>query len=229
MNLVNHIKKNQKIKIIPANIENFSMGIIISACKDFFVAEVKNSSLLMTGSEPEILISTEDYMVMFTSKINKIEHNNVFFAVPSKFTIVQKREYPRINTQMPVFFKETVNGQETEAETINIGGGGMQFASSVKYNLNCILNARFTLPNKKEINTLFEILREEADCEQRLKGGLCPPETPFRASNQAADCKQRLEGKFFLSGKFQTISNFDKTTIIQFCFKRQLERIASRG
>jgi len=121
----------------------------------------------------------------------------VFFAVPSKFTIVQKREYPRISAQMPVFLKETVNGQETEAETINIGGGGMQFASSVKYNLNCILNTRFTLPNKKEINTLFEILR--ADEENK---------------------------NFFLSGKFKTISNFDKTSIIQFCFKRQLERIA---
>jgi len=194
---MNLIKENQKIKIIPDNIEEFSMGIIIFACKDYFVAELINSSLIIIGSEPEILISAEDYMVMFTSKVNKIEHNNVFFAVPSKFTIVQKREYPRISAQMPVFLKETVNGQETEAETINIGGGGMQFASSVKYNLNCILNTRFTLPNKKEINTLFEILR--ADEENK---------------------------NFFLSGKFKTISNFDKTSIIQFCFKRQLERIA---
>ena len=194
---MNLIKENQKIKIIPDNIEEFSMGTIIFACKDYFVAEVKNSSLAMTGSAPEILISTEDYMIMFTSKVNKTENNKVFFAVPSKFTIVQKREYPRIKTKMPVFIKETVTSQETEAETINIGGGGMQFASSVKYNLNCILNARFTLPNKKEINTLFEILR--------------------------ADCEQPQNKKIFLSGKFQTISNFDKTAIIQFCFKRQLE------
>ncbi|HBG47981.1 MAG TPA: hypothetical protein DDW90_00410 [Cyanobacteria bacterium UBA9971] len=199
MNLVNPIKKNQKIKIIPDNIEEFSMGIIIFACKDYFVAEVKNSSLIMIDSEPEILISAEDYMIMFASKVNKIDNNKVFFAVPPKFTIVQKREYPRIKTKIPVFIKETVNSKEIEAETINIGGGGMQFVSSVKYNLNCILNARFSLPNKKEINTLFEILR--ADCEQ-------------------------LNEKILLSGKFQTISNFDKIAIVQFCFKRQLECIA---
>jgi len=197
---MNHLKENQKIKIIPDNIEEFSMGIIISVCKNYFVAEVKNSLLIMTGSEPEILISEEDYMIMFTSKVNKINNNKVFFATPSKFTIVQKREYPRIKTQMPVFLKETVDSQETEAETINIGGGGMQIASSAKYSLNCILNARFSLPNKKEINALFEISR----------------------------INKKNEEKFF-SGKFNKISNFDKTAIIQYCFKRQLERIASRN
>ena len=46
-----------------------------------------------------------------------------------------------------------------------------------------------------------EIIKKElfshfADCEQRQKGGLCPTETPFSASNQAADCEQQRGSKF---------------------------------
>jgi len=197
---MNPIKENQKIKIIPAKIEEFSMGVIISACKDFFVAEVNNTELVTTGSNSEILISSEDYMVLFTSKINKIERNNVFFTVPSRFNIVQKREYPRIDTNLPVLLKKTDENTETKATIINIGGGGMQICSSVKFNSNCLLNARFALPNKKEINVLFEVLRSDLE-----------------------------NNKFLISGKFKTISNFDKTAIVQFCFKRKLERIASRS
>jgi len=191
---MNPIKENQKIKIIPDKIEKFSMGVITSACKDFFVAEVNNTSQVTAGLDSEILISSEDYMVMFTSKVSKIERNNVFFSIPAKFNIVQKREYPRIDTNLPVLLQEVVENKETEATIINIGGGGMQISSPVKFNSNCLLNARFSLPNKKEINTLFEVLR--CDIENN---------------------------KFLISGKFKTISNFDKTAIVQFCFKRKLE------
>lgn len=196
---MNPIKENQKIKIIPDKIEKFSMGVITSACKDFFVAEVNNVSLVVAGLNSEILISAEDYMVMFTSKVSKIERNNVFFDVPSKFNIVQKREYPRIDTNLPVLLKKVDENNETEATIVNIGGGGMQISSPVKFDSNRLLNACFSLPNKKEINVLFEVLR----CD--------------------------VNNKFLISGKFKTISNFDKTAIVQFCFKRKLERVASRG
>ena len=207
---MNPIKENQKIKIIPDKIENFSMGVIISEGKDCFVAEVNDISLITVGSKPEILISSEDYIVMFTSKISKIELNKVFFSVTSKFTFIQKREYPRISTKIPVLIKEANGNQEIESVIINIGGGGMQVTSSSEFNLNSILDARFNLTNKKEINTLFEILRI-GGCEQNSISA-------SKVSMQAAD-----DEKFFLSGKFKKISNFDKTAIVQFCFKRQLE------
>lgn len=190
---MNPIKINQKIKIIPDKIEKFSMGIIISVSEDCFVAKVNNPDLIMPDSESEILISFDEYTVIFISKIIKAEGDNVTFSVPSKFNFIQKREYHRINTKIPVFFKEIEEiNKEIEAEIINIGGGGMKVASFL--NSKHILNARFNLPNKKEIKTLFEILRVVEENK-----------------------------KFFLSGKFKIISNFDKTAIIQFCFKRQLE------
>jgi len=191
---MNLIKENQKIKIIPDRTDKISVGVIISADSDCFTAKVNNPSSLVQDSEPEILISGEDYMVMFTSKVNKIERNNVFFTVPSKFTFIQKREYPRINIKLPVSFKETSEIQEIQAVTVNIGGGGMQVLSSYAFNTNSVLNAEFNLSNKKEINTSLEILRVKTENE-----------------------------KFLLSGKFNKISNFDKTSIIQFCFKQQLE------
>ena len=213
---MNPIKENQKIKIIPGNIENFSMGLITSVQQDYFVAEINNPAMLAPGLDLEILISAEDYMILFISKINKIENNNIFFAYPPKFKYIQKREYPRIKTNIPVLLKKADENNEEKAVIINIGGGGMKFISPVDWlsaktsiscsqslpsvldkqsaNINCVLNARFTLPNKKEINTLFDVLRVEKENK-----------------------------KFTFSGKFKTISNFDKTIIIQFCFKREIE------
>jgi len=191
---MNLIKENQKIKIIPDRIDKIAVGFIISACRESFVAEINNPSSLIPGSSPEILISGEDYMVMFTSKVNKTVRNNVWFSIPSKFTFIQKREYPRINVNLPVSLKQSNETPETQAVTANIGGGGMQIVSSADFELNSVLNAKFNLSNKKEINTSLEILRRKEEDE-----------------------------KFFLSGKFNKISNFDKTSIIQFCFKHQLE------
>lgn len=196
---MNPIKENQKIKIIPDNVEKFSVGTIVSASQDCFIAEINNPSMVMAGLEPEILISSDDYMVMFTSKVNKIERNKVFFSVPPKFNYIQKREYPRINIQLPVLLQITDNPEEKiKAEIINIGGGGMQIMYCGEYEglfkPNILINAEFNLTNNKHINVVFEVLRINEE-----------------------------NNKIFLSGKFKTISNFDKTTIIQFCFKRQLE------
>lgn len=196
---MNPIKENQKIKIIPDKIKKISTGVIISVFQDCFVAEIDDISSVAPGMEPELLFSSEDYMVTCNSRVGKIEQNKVFFLFPQKFNYIQKREYPRINAKIPVLVKETETGDNRKAEIINIGGGGMQIAAPFKFNLHCILNTAFNLPNKKEINALFEILR------------ISEEEAPKRNES------------FFLSGKFNSISNFDKTAIIQFCFKRRLE------
>lgn len=193
------IKKNQKISIIPDRIDKISTGIIISSGPDGFVAEVSNTSAISQGLEQEIVVSSENYTVTFTSKINKLDNNNVFFSIPSEFTFVQRREYPRININIPVFLTKTAE-PEIKTETVNIGGGGIQVTSPINFDVKTILKARFNLSEKKEINTDFEVLRCEAGAKK----------------------------EFTLSGKFNNISNFDKTTIIQFCFKRQLESACKR-
>jgi len=205
---MNHIKENQKIKIIPDNISEISTGVIISVNHEGFVAQIENSSakpsLLSIGQNPEILISLDNCMILFTAEISKIENENdnvkVFFSGMSKITFVQKREYPRVKTNVPVFLTTASCPQNVleQGTIINIGGGGMSIVSPMEVNSKCFLKASFKLSGKKEINTVFEVLRV--------------------ASENNADNK-----KFLISGKFGEISNFDKTSIIQFCFKHQLE------
>ncbi len=98
-------------------------------------------------------------MIMFTAKVNQIEQNKVFFSFPTKFNYIQKREYPRIDARIPVLIKKIHAEEDMHAETVNIGGGGMQITVSSKFDLHSVLNTVFSLPNKKEINTQFEILR----------------------------------------------------------------------
>lgn len=206
---MNPIKENQKIKIIPDKINRISTGVVIKSGTDFFVAEINNSSFVSQGLEPEILISFDDYMVMFTSKIFKIEQNKVFFSVPLRFTFVQKREYPRVAANIPVLIKDSAGQSETEGVVKNIGGGGMQVFSPIKFKLNSILNVSFNLSGRNKINTSFEVLRV-TDCTED--------------SDYSSEFFAGFNNKdFIISGRFREISNFDKISIVQFCFKHQLE------
>ena len=189
------IKEQQKIKIIPEDINKFAVGIIISSQTDSFVAQVNNSSLITEGQEIEVLVSSDDFILLFNSKVNKIVDNNVFFSVLSKPNYVQKREYPRIPVCIPVKLFSINNDSTSQgANIINLGGGGMQMNSPFELKKNTIINTKFKLSDKNEISVLFKVLRT----------GLA-------------------EKGYNISGEFHQISNFNKTLIIQFCFKRQLE------
>ena len=187
------IKKQQKIKIIPEEINKFATGIIISSNPDSFVARVNDPSLVKMGQETEILISSEDFMVLFNSKVNKINNDNVFFSIISKISFVQKREYPRIAVSIPVLLLSD-GKREENGEIINIGGGGMQILVSLEFPKNSMVKAGFKLYDKNEMDIMFKVLRVDS-----------------------------TDKGFVISGKFDEISNFDKTSIIQYCFKRQLE------
>jgi c-di-GMP-binding flagellar brake protein YcgR len=183
------LKENQKIKIIPEKISQISTGAIVSLETDYFVAKIDNPLFVKTGNSPEILITEEDYMLLFTSKVNKIENDSVYFDIPKKYCYIQKREYARTDVDLPVM----INNCST-AKIVNIGGGGMQISTDTNYKLNSLINMEFNLSPKKKIKAEFKVLRVAEE-----------------------------NNKFLLSGEFLELSNIDKTAIIQFCFKHQLE------
>jgi len=191
------IQQNQNIKIIPENIKEISIGKVISVEQDCFTAEITSSIETLNQGEAEVHISDENFILIFNTKILKIEKNKIIIKNPKKYNYIQKREYPRISTKIPLKINTVKEKKETNAEIINIGGGGMKISSPVAYSPDSLLNTNFTLPSKTSVNTLFYTLR----------------------------CEMSSENKniFAISGKFKNITTLEKTAIIQFCFKQKLE------
>lgn len=197
---MNLIKENQTIKIVPDAVSEITTGIITSATDKGFIAKVDNTLFAKSCTNPEILISSEAYLLKFQTSIDKIESGNVYFSIPEKLSYIQKREYPRIECKIPVLLFIKSDHENIKAVIVNIGGGGMQ-VSGISSNccadtfcINMILKANFNISPKNEITTTYKLLR---------------------INNE--------NGILVFSGSFGKISNADKTAIVQYCFKRQLE------
>lgn len=193
------LKINQKLKIIPDEIKGISSGIIKEIYQDFFTVQLdKNNNSLAVGQNIEIIISGENCLTRFETKIFEIKGDIANFLIPEKFKNIQRREYTRININIPVNLKKPAAANESiNTSTEDLSGGGMKVMSESSFDIDTLLEAKLSINTKKNIKTLIKILRVDT-CEQNLK-------------------------KYHLSGKFKEISNADRITIIQLCFKRQLE------
>ena len=197
--IMDFLKDNQKLRVIPKEIRGISNGTIKEVCPQYFVVELENdkSGFLKVRDIIEIIIPVDSYLVKFEAEIIELKANSVHFLIPKQFKFVQRREYTRVDINLPVKLKELDNEQEPLTSTAkNISGGGMLVMSSKNFDFGALLEARFSIFPKKDIKTLFEILRVN---QSETDEGYC------------------------LAGEFKEISNADRTAIIQLCFKRQLE------
>ncbi len=198
----NLFKLNQRIRIIPNDYKDLLYGVITGInISDFAVKPAENlseDSLKTLREKPfEVSFTTANALIKFNSKITQVIDGNIYVAYPEEFKRIQRREYTRVNFKVPVkIFVDKENKIVYESNTINLSGGGMQFVSQQSLVEKSIVNARLQLSKNKVIETLFEILRVDEDKEAQ---------------------------KYLVSGAFKKISNIDRISIVQMCFKRQLE------
>lgn len=193
------LKKDQKIKVIPENIEEISGGTIIEVASDYFSVSLNNPhNDLEIDSNIEFIITDKDFLIRFEAKIIQIKDNVVCFSLPQEFKYMQRREYTRVDINIPVNLTE-INNPDTSADTLttNLSGGGLQVISRENFDIGTLLKAKFNILNKKDVRVVMEILRMDKNLQNNEE--------------------------YLLSGEFADISNTNRTAIIQLCFKRQLE------
>lgn len=192
------LKINQNIKIVPDELKGIFSGTITYADSEYFEALLSHLNADLTG-DAEVIISTDSSVVIFKTSVIQAKDNLVRFTIPGKFKHTQRREYLRVDINIPVELK--TSGKEDNAiksSTENISGGGMQLTSPQKFDVGALLFAKFNVLDKKSINTIVEVLR--------------------------IDKTEHNNKKYFLAGKFTEISSNDRAALIQMCFKKQLEK-----
>ncbi len=193
------LKAGQKLRLVPDEIKQLSEGLITEVKEDGFVVEILEFSCekYLPDKRIEIICPAENCLIRFESKILPFDNpNKIKLSLPQNIRYIQRREYTRINLAVPVkvFLNEKPDG--IEAVSRNISGGGIQFSSEQDFEIKSNLKISFALPGKQQINATLEVLRSEK-CEDSQK--------------------------WLISGQFSEISNFDRTSIVQLCFKRKLE------
>lgn len=193
-----YLKNNQKLKIVPEDTKGITTGVIKSMSPVSFVVAVEEDDKqnLIDREVFEIIISDETCIISFETKVVDTKDNLVCFSMPENFKLIQRREYTRVDMNIPVSFKNNEAGEEVIGTTRNISGGGLKASASKPLAEGKLMEANFKIFNVKDIKTIVEVLRTEAKDDTT---------------------------EYVMSGKFKEISNADRVALIQMCFKRQLE------
>jgi len=196
--MIDFLKKNINIKIIPCKINEISNGTIIDLKEDSFVVQLHKASLLEQGEIIEIIIPDKSKLIKFESTVIQRKEMILYLTIPDEARYIQRREYPRVNISIPVSLNEINDPDNTlDSVTKNLSGGGMQVVSEKTFFVGSLLRAKFVIFDKSSIETVLEVLR--------------------------VDRNEQSGKKYYLSGRFKDLSNTQRTALIQMCFKRQLE------
>ncbi|MFH0703295.1 MAG: PilZ domain-containing protein [bacterium] len=189
---------NQKLKIIPKEIKKISTGIITKIESPYFIVSFQKNNFFEVNTVVEIIIFTEICLIKTETEIAKIEGNSVYLVIPEEFSYIQRREYSRVDINIPVNLTELNNPEnKITLMTKNLSGGGMQLISPKIFDKGVLFGIEFEVFDKKNITGMLEILRIDKNCQNN--------------------------NEILLSGRFKELANLDRITIIQLCFKRQLE------
>lgn len=194
---MNFLETGLSLKIVPENIKNIKSGTILKIDENLFTVKFSgNADNISPNTEVEVFVNINNGVLKFNTIIQKVENDIFFLEIPEKYSTVQRREYPRIKMNIPVIIEQDEERQE-ETNTDEISGGGMKIFSNKKLDYGSELIAKLKIANGKHIKTAFRILRTS---------------------------KEDNSNEFILSGKFTDISHSDRTTIIQLCFRKQVEQ-----
>lgn len=192
--------KEQKVRVIPADVKGIAEGIVLDGNQESLTVVFDNfeENFFEGGSEVEVIIPTEKCIIRFESNIAEIDGKSIKLTIPDEIRFIQRREYTRVELNIPVDLKEYDCPEAIiKSSAMNISGGGMQVAAPLSFDEGVLIEAEFNILMNKPIKTVLEILRVD---------------------------ENDINNEYFLSGRFNQISNTDRTAIIHLCFKKQLEQ-----
>ena len=174
------LKLEQKISMVPQDIKgalSSKIKKIMGSCIDL---EVKDADMpyYKKGDTVEMFTIVDDGMLYFKPVVKEIDDLNKVIKVEfnrEKYELLERREFT----------------------SIDIGAGGMKFATEASLNTSQDYPIEFTLEGSIPIQCFFKPIRVD-----REKG---------------------KSTKNIVSGRFIALKNIDKIAIVQFCFKKQME------
>lgn len=194
------IKDNQIVTIVPQDFKKTNKGKVLDVSSEGFRMELKyKPEGLMINHICDFYSFTDNGYLYFESYIMNLENNVITIANPVKHRFLQRRKYTRIK-----FIEDLVltNGELLhKVRTLDLSAGGMKLRTDENIDMDKDYNVSIKLSDEQVINCKYQLIRVE-------KGN---------------------DGIYTISGRFTSLSNIDKMTLVQFCMKKDMENINKSG
>ena len=188
------IKPEQKVTIVPNNLEQTNKGNVLDVDSDGFRMQLMyKPDGFKENHICEFYSLTENGYLYFESYIKSITDNILTIANPIKHRFLQRRKFTRIRFNQDIHL--TCNELSYNARTLDLSAGGMKLQTEENIGIENLYNVEIKLSDELCVKCKYQMIRIE------------------RGDN----------GLYTISGKFLNISNIDRMTLVQFCMKKEME------
>lgn len=190
------VKEGQLISVVPEDFKSANKGTVVKVeDKTFSVELIHPVSGINTGVLIEFYSQTQNGVLYFQSKVNKIEGKVISVENPIKHRFLQRRQFTRIKFYQEMDFKHQDSAYRIKA--LDLSAGGMKLRTKDKFDINTEYDVNLELSYERVVNCKFQPIRiEKSD-----------------------------DDFYTLSGRFQNLSNVDKMTLVQFCMNKDTENV----
>ena len=190
------INEEQLVTIIPQDFKNANKGRVLQVYPDGFRMELKYKPQgLFVNHICDFYSFTDNGYLYFESYIKSLENNVITIANPVKHRFLQRRKFTRIKFLEDLELK---SGNNTyKVRTLDLSAGGMKIRSSENIDMEKSYDLSVKLSDEQEIKCKYQLIRMEKDDS----------------------------GMYTISGRFISLSNIDKMTLVQFCMKKDMENL----
>ena len=189
------LKENMRIKIVPEEIDSTFETLISKIDDDAIYFNLENN-VITEGAVFDAYAFSDEGILFFSAKINSVQDNVAKISKEIKAELLQRRQYARIKIDDDVKIKEECTGNEIEGWMIDISVGGLKMHLKQPIDIS-----------KKYI---LNIVLDNNDME-----------LAFKPISFVKD----MENLYTLSARFDNIQNTDKITLVQYCYKKQAEKV----
>ena len=194
------VKENQIVTIVPQDFKLTNKGRVLDVSQDGFRMELKyKPDGLIVNHICDFYSFTDNGYLYFESYIQKLENNVITIANPVKHRFLQRRKFTRIKYLEDL--ELTYGDIKHKVRTLDLSAGGMKITTAENIDMEKSYDVSIRLSDEQEIKCKYQLIRVE-------KGD---------------------SGLYTISGRFTSLSNIDKMTLVQFCMKKDMENLNKRG
>lgn len=190
------VKNEQLVTVVPQDFKKTNRGTVIDVSMEGFKMKLQyKPEGLIVNHICDFYSLTDNGYLYFESYIQALENNILTIANPVKHRFLQRRKFTRIK-----FMEDLVLSCDDithNVRTLDLSAGGMKITTSDNIDIEKEYKVTIKLSDEQEINCKYQLIRVE-------KGD---------------------NGLYTISGRFTSLSNIDKMTLVQFCMKKDMENI----
>lgn len=190
-----YIVKEKEFKIIPKDIKSATKCCVTEVDEDSFKVQLKTDEQYNKNEVVELFSITPQGLLYFETHVTDVVDNQIKMLYPISHKFLQRREYTRIDFSKNILLKEKDKETNIKATILDISAGGMKISSADELSLSKDYKINAEIDRSIKVDCLFQPIRIEADS---------------------------ING-YTVSGRFKILKNIDRISLVQFCFKKQME------